>query len=243
MQPPEFLPTIVLALETQFCDKQCLTMSIDLFNPTLCASLKSELKQGTDVFEVVLDTGCSFAMTHDLNNFQSEPVFDDWGTVQTASTTLPLTAFVTIHWKVQTSAGESCILTVLGFYVPRSSVHLLYPQDYIRHHRMSTQIDQYGGNSKEFWMNLQDNKGALRSPIVSGSKLPILAARQIASSCTCHISSSFSLIFDAHHAHNVFNLQNQNLSSTQKQLLLTRTSRFSTSTISLLTSNPYCRIL
>jgi hypothetical protein len=181
-------------------------------------------------------------MTHDSNDFQSEPVFDDWGTVQTASTTLSLTVFGTIHWEVQTSAGESCILTVPGFYVPGSSVHLL-SHDYIYHHRMSTQIDQYGGNSKEFWMNLQDNKGALRAPIVSGSKLPILAARQIASSCTCHISSSFSLIFDAHHAHNVFNLQNQNLSSTQKQLLLTRTSRFSTSTISLLTSNPYCRIL
>jgi hypothetical protein len=62
-QPPESLPMIVIASETRFSDKQCLTMGTDLFDPPLCASLKSGLTQGTEVFEVVLDMGCSFAMT------------------------------------------------------------------------------------------------------------------------------------------------------------------------------------
>jgi hypothetical protein len=44
-------------------------------------------------------------MTHDLADFASNPIFDDWGTVQTASTALPLTAFGTIHWEVQTTTG------------------------------------------------------------------------------------------------------------------------------------------
>jgi hypothetical protein len=95
-------------------------MSTDLFDPTYCAILRSELQLGDEAFEVVLDTGCSFAMTHDLKDFVSPPVFDDWGTLQTASTTLPLTSFGTNHWEVQTTTGSSFVLTVPGFYVPGS---------------------------------------------------------------------------------------------------------------------------
>jgi hypothetical protein len=95
-EAPKDLPTLLLQSEMRFYDTQCLTMSADLFDPTFCASLRSELKMGTDAFEVFLYTGCSFAMTHDLKDFASAPIFDDWGSVQTASTSLPLTAFGTI---------------------------------------------------------------------------------------------------------------------------------------------------
>jgi hypothetical protein len=110
---------------------------------------------------------------------------------------------------------------VLGLYVPGSSVRLLSSQDYIS----PLAINQYGGNSTEFWMNLQDDKGVLRAPIVSGSKLPILAVRHVDSTCHCHTSSSFSSTIDSYHSTNVFNLKNQNLTSTRKQLLLSHCRR------------------
>jgi hypothetical protein len=74
---PEEQPTFLLKSSTNFLESQCLTMSTDLFDPTYCAVLQSELQLGENAFEVVLDTGCSFAMTHELQDFVSAPVFDD----------------------------------------------------------------------------------------------------------------------------------------------------------------------
>jgi hypothetical protein len=142
-----------------------------------------------------------------------------WGTVQTASTTLPLTAFGTINWAIQTTTGSSFTVTVPGFYVPGFSVRLLSPQDYVRHHRMDTSQDHYGGNSKEFWMRLQDDNSLVRAPIVSGSKLPIMVARFVPSSCGCS-NTTDSFLSSFHSDISVFDLQNQNISTTQKHLLL-----------------------
>jgi hypothetical protein len=172
------------------------------------------MKRGDNTFEVVLDTGCTFAMTHDLNDFVTEPVFDDWGKVQTALTTMSLTAFGTIHWNIQTTAGHNFILTVPGFYVPGFTVQLLSPQDYVRYHGLSASSGQYGGNSKEFWLNLQDGHSQLQAPIVFGSKLPIVAAQRVTPSCSC-LSSSINT-----ESVNIYDDSNHNLTTTQKFLLL-----------------------
>jgi hypothetical protein len=126
------------------------------------------------------------------------------------------------NWEGQTTSGSSFVVTVPGFYVPGSSVRLLSPQYYIRHHRMSTKQDQYGGNAKEFWLCLQDDESFIRAPIVPGSKLPIMVARSVQPSCGCHYTSSDTDTISSYFTTDmtVFDLQNQNLSSSQKQLLL-----------------------
>jgi hypothetical protein len=153
-------------------------------------------------------------MTNDLADFITEPVYSDWGTVQSASTSLPLTAFGTINWTIHTTTGVNFLLTVPGFYVPGSNIRLLSPQDYARYHNLSILADQYGGNSKEFWMMLQDGTSKVLAPIASGGKLPIMIAKHTSANnlrqSTCY-SSEFT---------NVLDFQNQNLSSTQKLLLL-----------------------
>jgi hypothetical protein len=169
------------------------------FNPDFAAVLHSELTDGVNHFQVILDTGCSFAMTHDLADLITDPMYSDWGTVQTASTSLPLTAFGTINWTIQTTTGVNFLLTVPGFYVPGSNVHLLSPQDYARYHNLSTLTDQFGGNSKEFWMMLQDGTSKVLAPIASGGKLPVMIAKHTFAhnlrQGTCY-SSEFTNVLD-----------------------------------------------
>lgn len=196
----------------------------DYFNPNFSAVLRSELSPSVNTFEVILDTGCSFAMTFDPTDFISEPVYDNWGSVQTASESLPLTALGTIQWAVQDTNGKDFVMTMPGFLVPGSNVRLLSPQDYVRYHKLPTNCDQYGGNASSFWMNLQDKQSTVSATVVPGGNLPILYASQVQTSnkhqhCHCK-NTATAYTTSSQDIGNVFELDNHNLTSTQKLLML-----------------------
>jgi hypothetical protein len=208
-------PTLVLkSTSSQHPQSRMYYLTNDVFDPNFAAVLCSECKNNCNTFHIILDTGCSFAMTYDSNDFVSPPVYDDWGSVQTASETMPLTAFGTIHWNVQTVTGSTFTLTVPVFLVPNSNVKLISPQDYVRYHGLPTNIDHYGGNALEFWMNLQDGTSKVIASIVSGIRLPVMIAQSVPTNCFCGnttLSDEFT---------NVLSTNNQNLSPTQKLLML-----------------------
>lgn len=187
-QPDKHQPTIQLLSEVPSSKQRHVYLSNDYFNPNFSAILRSEVTSNDDTFQVICDTGCSFAMTHDPTDFVSEPVYDNWGSVQTASDSLPLTALGTIQWSIQTTEGKDFTLTVPGFLVPGSNVRLLSPQDYVRYHKLSNDCDQYGGNASSFWLTLQDNKSRVSAAITTCGNLPVMHASRIKqkpSKCGC----------------------------------------------------------
>jgi alpha-amylase/alpha-mannosidase (GH57 family) len=155
-------------------------------------------------------------MTHDINDFETKPILDNWGQVQTASTTLALTGFGRIQWKVYTDKGVPFILQVPGFLVPGSNVRLLSPQDYVRHHQLPSTIDQFGGNSSSFWMSLQNGEHIIRANIDPQGNLPIMLGTQVSNpSWHCHVAISKNSTDN-----NVLSADNGNLSNAQQRLLL-----------------------
>jgi hypothetical protein len=187
-----------------------LNTSVPL-DTTFVAALQSEFHPGSSNFPILLDTGCSFAMTFDCSDFEGDPIYDDWGTVQTASTQMPLTAFGRISWDVGGEDGSSLTLRMPGFLVPGSNLRLISPQDYARHHRLPVTNDNFGGCSTSMWLLHADGTHRVRANMEPSSNLPFLIGRPSKSpsesSCGCHATAVHSPL-------------NINLSSAQKALLL-----------------------
>jgi hypothetical protein len=68
--------------------------------------MKSKNINNDPTFPVIVDTGCSFTMTFDDSDFQGEPVQQHWGSVQTTSVKLLITACGMIKWTMVTESRE-----------------------------------------------------------------------------------------------------------------------------------------
>lgn len=201
------------------CAPQAYHASTAPFDPHFVSCLRSGRTETVDFFPIILDTGCSFAMTFDVNDFEGTPVESDWGSVQTASTALPMTAFGMLKWNVMMDDGQMYHLRTPGFLVPDSNMRLLSPQDYARYHKLPTDTDQFGGNSSRIWMSLHQSKARWQCNVDPRSNLPIglgCIPQDVNTSCGCH--SCFSC-FQAN-ADNVLQSSNQNLTQVEKEILL-----------------------
>jgi len=133
-----------------------------------------------------------------------------------------------IWWQVYDQQGNKVFIRVPGYYIPSSSQHLFSPQNYARYHQwQKPEADCYGGNDKHFWMKLaSEQKGKvskIQMEISVLDGLPYMHAIPIDKSpvlhCAACVKPECNSCQQAFHL-NVLSEQNENLSSTQKALLL-----------------------
>jgi hypothetical protein len=199
------------------------------FDPDFVATLLSR-GSGSDVVDIILDTGCTFAITPDKRDFV---VYHDGSrsnaTVQTVNGPTPLTGSGVVRWTLISENGQHLHIEVPCHHVPNSTVRLLSPQDYCLYKGLDRSKDQFGGNSNYFWMNADHLGTRFQCPIDPRSNLPVALAK-----LPCHLggcTSPGTFISPAdppchtcsgqHFASlSVFDENNQNLTSAQKELLL-----------------------
>jgi hypothetical protein len=181
-----------------------------------CFRSEFDVASPSSTFPILLDSGCSYAMTFDPTDFETQPLFEDWGSVQTASGQLSLTGFGRICWQVVSDNVSPLLLRTPGFLVPGGNLRILSPQDYCRHHRLSVSGDHYGGHSTAMWLLHEDGVHRVHANVEPRSNLPYLLGSRPASNlttpsaaaCGCHTVSS------------VLDPSNINLTPSQKLLLL-----------------------
>ncbi|KAI2509575.1 hypothetical protein MHU86_4836 [Fragilaria crotonensis] len=194
------------------------------FDPDFVATL---LSRGTDddIVDIILDTGCTFAITPDRRDF-IEYHEGSVGKVQTVNGPTPVVGHGLVRWTLISEDGSLSYLVVPCHHVPASKVRLLSPQDYCLYNGLDGSRDQYGGNSNYFWMNANKTGSRFQCPIDPRSNLPVALAKlpchqdgQCSSPTTspptcisCQRQSIASL--------SVFDETNQNLTGAQKELLL-----------------------
>jgi hypothetical protein len=202
------------------------------FDPAFIANLLSNRGLNANLFEIILDTGCTFAITPFRSDFieYSEGTF---GNVNTVSGPTSIVGFGHVEWTVVSENGNETVITVPCHHVPAATVRLLSPQDYCLYHGFDRSRDQFAGNSSYFWMHLYDNENRFQCPMDPRTSLPIALAycrtppepskqrekqaKQSKTSrkqgeCQCHTCTSCNLT--------VADETNQNITSAQKELLL-----------------------
>ena len=210
------------------------------FDPEfLCRSTCPLIKKEDGLIRLILDTGASFSITPDKDDFASYQV-GSYGTVETVTGPTEITGFGIAEWTVISEHGERVKVSVPAHHIPESKVRLLSPQDFCLSHGMDQSKDQFGGNSSYFWMNLDDGRERFQCPIDPRSNLPIALAKveprdtfrnnqdgastmmndAPTSSCKgkcgqrCSVCISQSVMFS------VAEETNQNITQAQKELLL-----------------------
>ena len=199
------------------------------FDPDFVAALLSR-GAGSDVVDIILDTGCTFAITHDKRDFI---VYHDGSNsdamVQTVNGPTPLSGSGIVRWTLISENGQHLHLNVPCHYVPSSTVRLLSPQDFCQYKGLDRSKDQFGGNSNYFWMYADHVGPRFQCPIDPRSNLPVALAK-----LPCHLGGCTSPTSDSSSLNppcstcdgqrfaslSVFDETNQNLTSAQKELLL-----------------------
>ncbi len=179
------------------------------------------------ILPIIYDTGCSYAMTYDISDFESPPITGKFGHVTTASGTLDITGFGIARWRVQTSDGSLDEIRVPCHLIPDATQRLFSPQDYTRFHQMSSHTDQFGGTCSQTWIRLTSGK-ILCSNVDPVTNIPVILAAH--HSCdtapTCACQSRQGTCSDCsqrqeHQSHvGLFDDDNLNLTQAQRELLL-----------------------
>ena len=197
------------------------------FDPDFVATL---LSRGItdDVVDIILDTGCTFAITPDRKDF-IEYHAGSVGNVQTVNGPTAMIGYGLVRWTLISEDGSLSHLIVPCHHVPASKVRLLSPQDFCLYAGLDRSRDQYGGNSNYFWMNSNSNGTRFQCPIDPRSNLPVALAKLPChqdGQCTTpapHVDSPPTCISCQRHSIatlSVFDETNQNITSAQKELLL-----------------------
>ena len=196
------------------------------FDPDFVATLLSR-GADDDIVDIILDTGCTFAITPDRKDFV-EYHEGSVGKVQTVNGPTPIAGHGLVRWTLISEDGTLCHLLVPCHHVPASKVRLLSPQDFCLYNGFDRSRDQYGGNSNYFWMNAKLSGSRFQCPIDPRSNLPVALAK-----LPCHQEGKCSsqrpadapptCISCQHHSiatMSVFDETNQNITAAQKDLLL-----------------------
>ena len=146
------------------------------FDPDFVAALLSRQQTNDPLVDVVLDTGYTFSITPDRNNF-IEYYEGSVGTVQTVNGPTPMAGYGLVRWTLIGENGAHLHLTVPCHHVPASKIRLLSPQDFCQYNGFDRSKDQFGGNSSYFWMNSDHDSTRFQCPIDPRSNLPVALAK------------------------------------------------------------------
>jgi hypothetical protein len=142
------------------------------FDPKFIAKLLSNRGSLPDLFEIILDTGCIFAITPYQSDF-IEYLEGQFGTVNTVAGPTAIAGYGKVEWTVVSDNRHKINICVPCHHVPGAKVCLVSPQDYCLYHGFDRSRDQFVGNSSYFWMHLADNSNHFQCSIDPPSNLPI----------------------------------------------------------------------
>ncbi|KAI2489482.1 hypothetical protein MHU86_25099 [Fragilaria crotonensis] len=225
---PNVLPSSLRLLSDDCRLPLCLHSHIQRsdFDPDFVAAL---LSRGPDdeVVDIILDTGCTFAITPDKRDFIQYHE-GSVGKVQTVNGPTPMAGYGLVRWTLISEDGTHLHLVVPCHHVPASKVRLLSPQDFCLYKGFDHSLDQFGGNSNYFWMNADEDRTRFQCPIDPRSNLPVALAK-----LPCHKQGQCSqqVPIEPHptciscqrqaiSTMSVFEETNQNITAAQKDLLL-----------------------
>jgi hypothetical protein len=182
-------------------------------------SLSSDLSGDAGTFKIILDTGCSFAVSPSLDDFIEMSQVGNLGTIITASTSIPIEGFGLAAWLVVATDGTTQRMQVPCHYVPSCLHRLLSPQDYDLYHSLSTKKDQFGGHSASMWMAI-DKSNAVMCHYDSQTRLPFITARNVTKPpCSCTATHICSACPNGQLFSSLLAPGNHNLTGAQKSLL------------------------
>jgi hypothetical protein len=192
------------------------------FDPDFAASLISR-NSGDDIVDIVLETGCTFAITPDRRDFieYTEGSMRNVQTVNNGPT--PMSGYGKVRWTLISEDGRHIHLIVPCHHVPASKVRILSPQDFSQYVGFDCFKDQFGGSSSYFWMNSDHDGTRFQCPIDPRSNLLVALAKtpcheggctfgdpseeeKRCTTCHCHSIATMS----------VFEETNQNITAAQK---------------------------
>jgi hypothetical protein len=140
------------------------------FDPDFVATLLSRGAKD-DIIDIILDTGCTFAITPDCKDF-IEYHKGSFGKVQTVNGPTPMAGYGRVCWTHISEDGTHLHRIVPCHHVPASKARLLSPQDFCLGNGFDCSRDHYGGNSNYFWMNADTKGSRFQCPIDPRSNLP-----------------------------------------------------------------------
>jgi hypothetical protein len=149
------------------------------FDPDFVASLISR-NSGDDIVDIVLDTGCTFAITQDRRDF-IKYTEGSMGNIHTVNRPTSVSGYGKVRWTVISEDGRPVQLIVPRHHVPASKVQLLSPQDFCQYAGFDCSKDQCGGNLSYFWMNSDHDGTCSQCPIDPQSNLAVVLAKTL-----CH---------------------------------------------------------
>ena len=235
--PPPAAPFDSYSLRLLSEDKQPTSLALHShitradFDPDFVATLSS---RGSDaeVVDIILDTGCTFAITPDRRDFvvYHEGPSHEHAMVQTFNGLTPLTGSGLVLWTLLSENGQHLHIQVPCHHVPSSTVRLLSLQDFCLYKGLDRSKDQFGGDSNYFWMNADLTGTRFQCPIDPRSNLPVALAKLPCHLGGCTSNSTLSPIDPSPPCTtcnrsqlaslSVLDETNQNLTSAQKELLL-----------------------
>ena len=212
-----------ITMSPRFYHTETPDSSVRPFDPDYVTVLTSELTDDDpdrELFTVILDTGASFAITFDEQDFVGDIIRGEFGTIKTVSDSLQITGVGKVSWTFISDDGTQRQVFVPCHLVPGASQRLLSPQDFCRYHFFSATEDQFGGNTNYMWMNVTSDRARIRCPMHPITNLPVALAKHTKpTSCTCG-SCGGCLAAQAHSSIGILDETNQNLTAAQKELLL-----------------------
>ena len=193
------------------------------------------------VFPVLIDTGCSTALTGFKEDFGGVLIPGDFGIIKTANGLATLQGFGLVTWTTVTPEGITVKIRVPSYYAEEIPLRLFSPQDYAAYHKHSRTQMTMMGNADWFSFRLEpedestpDYVTGIKEP---SSRLFFFHARSslpdVPVPCSCdeqttlrathHASAPVPVVATAASSDcndNVLSESNMNLSQAQKDLLL-----------------------
>jgi hypothetical protein len=112
-----------------------LSRSNGEFDPGFIAHLLSGFATEDDIFEVILDTGCTYAISPHRDDFVKRALLDkNMTSVMTVNGPTSVAGVGIARWVFLCENGQEVELLIKFHHVPGSKVRLLSPQDYCQFH-------------------------------------------------------------------------------------------------------------
>jgi hypothetical protein len=123
------------------------------FDPDFVTNIISQ-RNDDDLVEIVLDTGCTSAITPSIKDFvEYHPISGGSNSyIQTASGPTRIAGYGIVNWTLMSENGSTLILNLPCKHVPSAKIRLLSPQDLCSFHGLDISLDHFGGNSNYFWL-------------------------------------------------------------------------------------------
>ena len=168
-----------------------------------------------DDLPIVIDTGGSYSVTPNVEDFDGEIRPADIGDLQGLSAPATVGGVGTVVWTIKDVFGSVRTIRTKAYYVPSAAIRLFSPQQYFQEH-----------NAGEFWCNARravltlGDGSELEFPYNPGSNLPLMLPDRQSTSVgfTFEDKASLSQLGETINM-SVAHDMNQNLTAPQRELL------------------------